>query len=204
MSPSGSNQPSTQEAKEGLRERKRRETRLRIAQTGLKLFLENGYDATTLDTIAKEAGISRRTFFSYFKSKDDLILAWQAASWDKMLAELLTVSPQQAPLEAVRKMLVTMASGYESEQMKAIDRVMLASETLSSRKPAAYAMQEEALYKTLCQVWRQPERRPALRIVAMVSIGAMRLAIEAWRNQGGQASPASIMEEIFATLKAEI
>ena len=47
----------------GLRERKRRETLHRIAEQGLKLFLSNGYEATTLDAIAKAAGISRRTFF---------------------------------------------------------------------------------------------------------------------------------------------
>ena len=44
---------------EGLRERKRRETSRRIAETGLKLFLKNGYENTTLDEIAAAAGISR-------------------------------------------------------------------------------------------------------------------------------------------------
>ena len=66
---------------EGLRERKQRETRRRIAETGLKLFLANGYDATTLDAIAEAADISRRTFFSYFKSKEEIMLVWQAGAW---------------------------------------------------------------------------------------------------------------------------
>ena len=48
-----------------LRERKRRLTLDLIAKTGLKLFIENGYEATTLDAIAAAAGISRRTFFYY-------------------------------------------------------------------------------------------------------------------------------------------
>ena len=64
--------------KEGLRERRRRETLRRIADTGLRLFLRNGYEATTLDAIAEEAGISRRTFFYYFKSKEEIILVWQS------------------------------------------------------------------------------------------------------------------------------
>ena len=53
----------------GLRERKKRETLQRITETGLKLFVENGYEATTLEAIAAEASIARRTFFYYFKSK---------------------------------------------------------------------------------------------------------------------------------------
>ena len=110
----------------------------------------------------------------------------------------------EAPLDAVRDVLVKHTSRYESDQMKAIDRVMLASETLTARKQTAYAIQEEALYTTLCEVWRQPQRRPALRIVAMVSIGAMRLALEAWRHQLGERSTASILEETFARLRSEI
>ena len=61
---------------EGLRERKRRQTLQRIAEVGLSLFLRKGYEATTLDEIAAAAGISRRTFFYYFKSKDEVLLAY--------------------------------------------------------------------------------------------------------------------------------
>ncbi|MFF5010942.1 TetR family transcriptional regulator [Streptomyces phaeochromogenes] len=59
--------------REGLRERKRRETRQRITHVGMRLFLTNGFDATTLDMIAAAADVSRRTFFSYFDSKDDVL-----------------------------------------------------------------------------------------------------------------------------------
>ncbi len=70
---------------EGLRERKRRETLHRIAEQGLKLFLSNGYEATTLDAIAEAAGISRRTFFYYFKSKEEILLAWQDGGFTETL-----------------------------------------------------------------------------------------------------------------------
>lgn len=56
-----------------------------------------------LDDIARGSGISRRTFFSYFESKDDLMLAWQEASWNALCAELLSVSPDEEPLQAVRR-----------------------------------------------------------------------------------------------------
>ena len=62
-------------APEGWRERKRRETLQRIAEMGLKLFIANGYEATTLEAIAAASGISARTFFYYFKSKEDILLA---------------------------------------------------------------------------------------------------------------------------------
>ncbi|ARP82303.1 TetR family transcriptional regulator [Bordetella genomosp. 8] len=193
-----------QPARRGLREQKQRETRLRIAETGLKLFLAHGYEGTTLDAVAEAAGISRRTFFSYFRSKEDILLAWQEGAWDAMRADLLKVSPDEAPLDAVRKTLIDHVSRYDSEKMRAIDRVMRASETLKARKQAEYAAQEDGLHATLCEVWRQPQRRQALRIVAMVSIGAMRLAIEAWGNQSGERPITAFLEETFAALKVAV
>lgn len=188
----------------GVREQKQRETRLRIAETAMKLFLADGYDKTTLDAIALAAGISRRTFFSYFKSKEDIVLAWQQAAWEAIWAELRTTSPDEAPLEAVRDLLLKHASRYEADELRATDRVMRSSETLMARKQAAYAMQEEALYATLCEVWRQPQRRPALRIVAMVCLGALRLAIKEYGEQDGARSAASFLQEAFDHLKSEI
>ena len=69
--------------KEGLRERKRLETLRRIAETGLKLFIAHGYEGTTLEAIAEAAGISRRTFFYYFKSKEEVLLAWQGSGFSR-------------------------------------------------------------------------------------------------------------------------
>ncbi|AJD49950.1 TetR family transcriptional regulator [Isoalcanivorax pacificus W11-5] len=190
---------------EGLRERKRRETRQRIAETGLRLFLANGYEGTTLDTIAAEAGISRRTFFSYFKSKDDIVLFWMDANWASIYTELLKVSPDVAPLDAVCDVMLEHSARYTAEEMTAIDRLMRSSDSLLSLKPAFYAKQEQALFSTLCEVWRQPERRAALHMVAMVSIGAVRLATQAWNDQGSQRQPvAALLKQAFDGLKAEI
>lgn len=196
---------SAMEPAEGLRERKRRETRQRIAEVALHLFLTDGYDGTTLDAIAAGAGISRRTFFSYFKSKDDIILFGLDADSAMLMAELLTTSPDVAPLDAVRDVMVKRIARYTSEEMIAIDNLMLSSESLLARKQAHYAEQERALFNALCEVWRQPERRPALRIVAMVSIGAMRVALASWREQTGQRkSAAEFLRDAFESLRTEL
>ena len=199
MTQPDSDSPSSSE---GLRERKKRATRRHIAEVGFQLFLEHGYDATTLDTIAQAAGISRRTFFSYFKSKEDIILALQATAWEAVLAELMMVAGDTPPLEAVYQTMRHHVAPYDSDQVRALDRVMRASATLMARKQVVYAQQEESLYQTLCQVWPQPQRRSGLRIIAMLSMGALRLALEAWGKQMGRRSAESFLTETFADLKA--
>src|ERR1700744_1114472 len=105
------------EKPEGLRERKRRETFERILEEGLKLFVKHGYDGTTLDAIAQAAGISRRTFFYYFRSKEDVLLAANESGFREALKPTLLEEPaDQAPLDAVQRCLVKLASRYETKE----------------------------------------------------------------------------------------
>ncbi|WP_051406368.1 TetR family transcriptional regulator [Williamsia sp. D3] len=57
-----------------LRTRRRTETRLQIQQAALDLFEQQGFEVTTVDEIAASAGVSSRTFFRYFATKEDSVL----------------------------------------------------------------------------------------------------------------------------------
>jgi AcrR family transcriptional regulator len=192
---------------EGLRERKRRETLHRIAEQGLKLFLTHGYEATTLDAIAEAAGISRRTFFYYFKSKEEILLAWQDGGFNETLrAAVLEQSTNQSPLNAVKNALLELTVRFQPDykQTREIERLMCANESLRIRHQARYLEKEQAVFDALCQMWPQPRRQPALRIVAMMSVGALRLAIDNWNRDQGKRPIAIYLREAFAGLKSEI
>ena len=191
--------------KEGRRERKRLETLRRIAETGLKLFIAHGYEGTTLEAIAAAAGISRRTFFYYFKSKEEVLLAWQGSGFvEPLRPAMLEESPHQAPLDAVRHCLLKLISRYENKESIIVDHLLRSTEALRARKQAVYVDMEQALLGAMCELWPEPKRRASLQIVAMVSIGAMRLAMETWRQENGKRPLAKYLRESFATLKAEI
>jgi len=59
----------------GLRERKKQRTRDTIARVAHQLFVERGYQATTLPDIAEAADVSTRTIFAYFPSKEDILFS---------------------------------------------------------------------------------------------------------------------------------
>jgi hypothetical protein len=65
---------------------------------------------------------------------------------------------------------------------------------LRARKQAIFVEMEQSVFDALCELWPQAKRRAVHRIVAMVSIGAMRVAMEAWRHDGGKKASG----EIFA------
>jgi AcrR family transcriptional regulator len=60
----------------GRRERNKQRVKNRLYDAALKLFTEKGYEQTSVDEIAEEADVARRTFFNYFQRKEDLIDIW--------------------------------------------------------------------------------------------------------------------------------
>jgi AcrR family transcriptional regulator len=171
------------EPTQGLRERKRHETAGRIIEKGLKLFVKHGYEATTVDAIANAAGISRRTFFHYFKSKEAILLSAHDSGFREALRPaMLAESPDQAPIDAARKCLIKLAARYETKESVAFDRLMHSTEALRARKEAVFVETEQILLEAMCEQWPSPARREGLRLVAMVAIGTLRLALEKWKQ----------------------
>jgi AcrR family transcriptional regulator len=84
----------------GLRERKKARTKTAIQEHALRLFREQGYDATTVEQIAEAAEISPSTFFRYFPTKEDVVV-WD--DYDPMLIEAIRSQPAGlSPIQAIR------------------------------------------------------------------------------------------------------
>jgi AcrR family transcriptional regulator len=81
----------------GLRERRRQALTAEIEAVALDLFAERGFAEVTVDDIANAAGISRRTFFRYYASKDDLLLAERLA-WVDHLHKTVESRPPDEPV----------------------------------------------------------------------------------------------------------
>jgi AcrR family transcriptional regulator len=184
-----------------LRERKRRLTLDRIAEVGLKLFMENGYEATTLDAIAAASGISRRTFFYYLKSKEDVLLAHESGNFPQALRPtFLKQSPKQSPINAARKTFLTLASMYETKESIIADRILRSIEPLRLRKEALLVQMEELLAEAMYEMWPDRSKRPALRIAAMMAIGTLRFAKDNWRENDAAHPLTHYIDEAFDLL----
>jgi AcrR family transcriptional regulator len=84
----------------GLRERKKARTRAEIQTHALRLFRQQGYDATTVQQIIEEAEVSESTFFRYFPTKADVVLLDE---FDPLIvAAFLSQPPELGPLQALR------------------------------------------------------------------------------------------------------
>ena len=186
----------------GLRQRKRTETLRRITDAGICLFIERGFEGATIDDIAAAAGISRRTFFHYFESKDDILLSLQSGIGETIANELRRASPGSRPLEALRDAIVKSCASIPSDDMIAIDRLMRGSASVQARKQASYVQHETVIFSALCERWPDASRTMGLRLVAMAAIGAIRLSTELFGQEGGARPLDRILTEAFRALES--
>ena len=96
------------------REAKKEECRKAIAQAAVQLFEEKGYEATTMDEIARAAHVSRPTVFNYFPRKEDILWALGTMLRQRLSEQAQVISQESAedPLAAIGRILVTVASGF--------------------------------------------------------------------------------------------
>lgn len=174
---------------EGLRERHRKRTAADLEEAALALFCEKGFDAVTIDDIADAADVSRRTFFRYFASKEDVILSDHPKRLDELQAALDRRPADEPALTALRHAVLSLADSYEEQRDHMLARFRLVTDTpaLEARSLCLQRNWETSVTAMLAErmgVDPSKDLRPGT--VAATTMAAMRVATANWLAGGGQ------------------
>ncbi len=174
---------------EGLRERHRRRTAALLEEAALRLFAERGVDNVTVEEIAAEADVSRRTFFRYFASKEDVLLSDHEDRLADLRAALGARPPDEPALTALRQAFLSMAGRYEDERELLLRRfqVVMNTPSLQARSLGHQRLWEQAVTEMVARrmdVDPVTDLRPG--VVAVTTLAALRVAIGSWLAQGGE------------------
>jgi AcrR family transcriptional regulator len=186
----------------GLRERKRQQTRDRLTKVAMELFLARGFEATTLDDIAAAAEISRRSFFHYFASKEDVVLAWQDGSTDALITAIAERPAAESMLTAAENAILAMAQQFKPDEAIALACLKRDNPTLRAREQVKYEKMERAMATALEKRASDTAEQLRARLVAMMTTGAIRVASENWLAQGAQEKPEALVKRTFKTIRA--
>lgn len=186
----------------GLRERKRQRVREALAEAALGLFLDRGFEATTVDAVAAAAGVSPRTFFRYFASKEEVVFVLQ----DGMSAEIAAVATarpaSEPPLAALRHAVLALLGPYDRDDAAALCRLVMKTPALRARNHEKYGVMEETLVPVVAErLGPDPTLGLRPRLIVMAAVGALRVGLDAWVADGCRRSPAGFVEETFALLR---
>jgi AcrR family transcriptional regulator len=186
----------------GLRERKRRQTRERLTRVAMALFLDRGFEATTLDDIAAAADISRRSFFHYFASKEDVVFAWQEESTAALIAAVAARPANESMLTAAENAISAMVRQLEPGEAMAMAQLKRDNPALQARDQVKYEKLERALAEALGKRAGHKTERLQARLVAMIATGAMRIGGELWVAEGAREKPEALAKRTFAAIRA--
>ena len=114
------------------RQENKRRTELGLQHVALELFAKNGYDATTTDEIAERAGVSPRTFFRYFPTKESVLFLGRYAWFQSFTEQYLAQPPSLTDVEAILESLLALAPQLSSRRRSLLlyDRAVASSPTL--------------------------------------------------------------------------
>jgi len=182
---------------DGLRERKKARTRASIREHALRLFREQGYQATTVEQIAAAAEVSQSTFFRYFPTKEDVVL--QDDMDVRMIAALDGQPPGLGPVAAVRAATRQLLTSYTEADLDVIRETTALTMTVPEVRARAldeFARTIRAIGAAMAKrAGRSPEDL-AVRTAAGAIVGVIMAITLPWADWPSDAS----LEDTFTTI----
>ena len=189
------------EAEPDWRQRKKTATSDRIRECALRLFHEQGYDATTVEQIAAAAGVSHMTFFRYFPTKEDVALS---DSYDPLIASSIAQTPATWPLvQRIRAVLVQgLRQVYDTDRDTLLAQVKLIDSTpaLRERQWAGQIATQQAILQTLKIDQHDQQASFHAKVTVAACLAAASTAVLTWVENDGTPELPDLMEQAFDTL----
>jgi AcrR family transcriptional regulator len=172
----------------------------RLEQAALELYVERGYEQTTVAEIAERAGLTERTFFRHFADKREVLFAGAGALQELLVTAVAGAPDAVAPLEAVAAALE--AAGALLQERREYSR---RRQSVIDANPA---LQERELIKlaALASALAGPLRRrgvtgPAASLTAEAGIAVFKIAFERWISETGQSDLPRLIRESLDELR---
>jgi AcrR family transcriptional regulator len=183
------------------RARKKAATKRAIQEHALRLFVEKGYDATTVDEIAAAAGVSHMTFFRYFPRKEEVV---EYDEYDPLLEDMVAARPtDEPPLTALHRAIragLEEIMATDGDALRIRTRLILRNPVLRSRNLLARDASRDLLARALARRAGLAEPDLAAAVQASAALGAIEPAAMAW-VESDDADFVALIDEAFAALE---
>jgi AcrR family transcriptional regulator len=183
-----------------------RTSREQLAATALRLFAANGFDTTTVDEIAAAAGVSRRTFFRLFPTKEDAIFPDHDRLRAAVAAELEAWEHEE-PITALCRAVRVVLAHYVGEGEVALDRYALTRQVPALRERELVSVQGYHRLFVHFLRRRMPDKDElAHELMAASVVAGHNAALRSWLRSDGQADAMALFDQardaIFALFQA--
>jgi AcrR family transcriptional regulator len=191
---------------EGLWSRTRRAAYAEIADIAMNLFLEKGFDATTVDDIAAAAGISRRSFFRYFGTKEDIVLGNVAGEGERIRGVLAARPDDEPAWTALRNVAIAIdGESADRDRMLKVSQMMHGTPSLRARSAEKHLQWQADLLPEVRRRLPDPDGDTAgLRAAAIIAsaIACLDAAGEEWGRRNGEVPLRDLIAAAFDAVRS--
>ena len=188
-----------------LRERKKLRTRRALAEGALRLFAEQGFDATTIDELAEEAEVSKTTFFRFFPAKEAAGIEAEAELWSAYLAALAERTFTGNVLAELQNAMVAAISGLDAgwdERYVATRRLIAAENALFHYVEWYRAAVKSQVVDCLAGKLRLEPDDLRLYVLAELVVAALSVSGRPWVRNGGRSGRQALIERFDDAIAA--
>ena len=184
-----------------LRNRKQQFVRDAIFDAAIEIFAAKGFDETTVEDVARAAGVSRASFFRYFSSKDDLLAQNVMQYGFALTAGIKACPPMFTPLQTMRETVLSIArqTGTHPRTRQVID-ISLRSTSAMQAHASRLIEVEESLAAAFAERTKGSSKDDLdPRLLAAITVAAMNVAIMSW-HRGDHQNLTAAVERVFSRL----
>ena len=197
--------PARGGAPTSLRERTRAAMRAEVSEVAFRLFAERGFDNTTVEQIAAEAGLSRTTFFRYFGTKEELVLGKMCEIGHEIAAALAARPERERPWDSLRRAfdLITQIDADQPGQSLSFMRLLNDACALMTRQwEKTQGWQSMMVPEISRRLGDGPRPNADLRARALVAsaIDCLDAAADAWTASDGTTPLSVLLDQAMGSL----
>jgi AcrR family transcriptional regulator len=184
----------------------RLQMRQELAAAAMELFSTQGYEETTVDQIAAAAGVARRTFFRYFRSKEEAIFPDHDETLVRVADLLAASDPAEHPIDVVCRGIKEVLRMYASAPAVSVARYRLIRQvpTLREREITVVARYERLFTRYLLGRFDGAERAddPMLaEVSAAAVVAAHNHVLRRWLRAGGRGDAEAQLDHAFEVIR---
>ena len=184
-------------------ERKRRAVRGELSEVALRLLTDRAFDSLTIDEIAAAAGVSRRTFFRYFASKEDVVFAFLDRWAVRLAADIVARPAEEDPVAAVQNSFRQLTAAYNDRAL-ALVRLVRETPSLQEREMINREHLRMAVVNALAtRLGIDSDRDMRPQILATIAFAPLDAAMFAWFGNRAGEEVGHLLDEALRTFVQE-
>lgn len=178
-----------------------------LTAAAVELFLAKGYEETTVDEVAEAAGVARRTFFRYFRTKEDVVFPDHDECLKRIERLLADVDPAQPPMSVIHAATHLVLAMYADDPAASVQRYRLIRQVavLRDREITATSRYQRVFTGYLHRrSGDRQESRLSDEVAAAAVVAAHNHVLRQWLREGGKGDVRAELDRALASVEAAL